>query len=219
MRPSSRKAAAACALALLLATSCGRDHPSQPSAGSVTGSVRLVGFLLDANGIFQGTRVVNDATGVPVELWDGTGPVSRTTTIAGQYTFNDVPHGTYSVHSDPGFGVTATSNGFATTGGPFTVPDTLELRSVGALSPVPNPWHVSTTVYYPLAQADTLTLEVVDLAGVRVRLLFHGPESATNTSSEIWDGRDGAGQTTPAGLYWFVLRESRATRAHLLFRE
>lgn len=204
---------------LALVTGCGRDHPSLPSASSLSGSVRLVGFMLDANGVFLGTRVVNDASGVPVELWDNSGVIARTLSVAGHYSFSDVPRGNYSVHTDFGFDVAATVGGISMAGRPLTVPDTLELRSVGALSPVPNPWSISTTVYYPHMQADTVTIQVVDLAGARVRLLFRGPEGVANTSSEPWDGRDAGGQSTPAGLYWFVLQDSRGTRAHLLFRE
>lgn len=71
---------ASCAL-----SACSRDQPSAPRPYSITGHLRLTGYLVDANGQFAGTRVMGDAEGIPVELLHGSEIVGRTTTVGGIY--------------------------------------------------------------------------------------------------------------------------------------
>ncbi len=64
----------------------------------------------------------------------------------------------------------------------------------------PNPFSISTTITYTLAQAGRVTITVFDLAGRRVSALLD--ESLPGgTHALAWDGRDGAGKTLPSGVY------------------
>ncbi len=69
----------------------------------------------------------------------------------------------------------------------------------------PNPFHNTTVLWFDLAQAENVAVEIFDLLGRRVRLLRDGNLSAGNHSA-LWDGRDEAGNFSPSGVYFAVLR-------------
>ena len=51
-------------LGLATLAACARDQPSKPQRlYSITGHVRLTGFLVDPDGAYAGTRMVGDADG------------------------------------------------------------------------------------------------------------------------------------------------------------
>jgi flagellar hook assembly protein FlgD len=80
-----------------------------------------------------------------------------------------------------------------------------------ALAPVrPNPAHGSGVLRFTLARAGAARLELIDAAGRRVRTLATGPRAA-GAHELVWDGRDAAGHTAAAGLYWARLTTSEAT--------
>ena len=65
----------------------------------------------------------------------------------------------------------------------------------------PNPFTRSTALQFQLASARTVTAEVIDLSGHRVRLLADGvlPEGVHTLA---WDGRDAHGAARPTGVYF-----------------
>jgi flagellar hook assembly protein FlgD len=69
----------------------------------------------------------------------------------------------------------------------------------------PNPFATVTTIRYALATAGTMELAIYDIAGRRVARLAGGAVAAGEYSAR-WDGRDGAGQRVPAGIYLCRLR-------------
>src|SRR5262245_35517970 len=81
--------------ALLLVAACSRDQPTAPRVHSLSGHVKLTGFLVSPSGFFVGTRVLGDADGVAVELQRGTEVVARTVTVAGVYRFAGLAPGAY----------------------------------------------------------------------------------------------------------------------------
>jgi len=88
---------------LVLATAavvgCGRD-PARPATYRLSGRVQLVGRLTADNGQPLGSRNVDDADGVPVDLLLGTTIVASTHTVDGAYQFTGVSPGGYFVRAN-----------------------------------------------------------------------------------------------------------------------
>lgn len=70
----------------------------------------------------------------------------------------------------------------------------------------PNPFNASTTIVYELGRDEKeVCVEIYNLLGQRVRLLFSGGQKA-GRHELVWDGRDGSGRVLPSGLYPLILR-------------
>ena len=70
----------------------------------------------------------------------------------------------------------------------------------GLTSATPAPFRTDVRFGFELASAAPVTLEVLDVAGARRRVLANGVYSA-GRQSVGWDGRDEAGHAVPPGLY------------------
>ncbi len=83
----------------------------------------------------------------------------------------------------------------------------------------PNPFTGATTMDLALARSGPANLTIFDLAGRRVRQLVNGDVSA-GARRVVWDGRDEAGASAPAGLYLARLDAAgiRQTRRVMLLR-
>lgn len=219
MRFRRTRLAALAAAGLLALGACGRDEPTAPTSHDISGPVVLTGYLTNDAGQFTGTRVVSNATGVPVELWNATGPLARTLTVNGRYRFESVPPGTYTTRTVFGLDFVSQSHVLTMSSTDIAVADTLRLRSLGSLFPVPNPSAGPVTVYYPHITQSAGQILVLDLAGRTVKTLFRGTFQASEQQLQFWDGRDEQGLPVPFGLYWFVLQDDLETRAQLLFHE
>jgi hypothetical protein len=69
----------------------------------------------------------------------------------------------------------------------------------------PNPFNPSTTIRYSLAGEATVTLEIFNVLGQKVRTLLAG-ETQTPGSYEItWDGMDARGRSVGSGAYLYRL--------------
>ncbi len=64
----------------------------------------------------------------------------------------------------------------------------------------PNPFADKTTINYSCLDGGNIKIEVFDIFGNRVKTLFDGPLSAS-AGEVVWDGKDYAGKSLPAGLY------------------
>ncbi len=84
---------------------------------------------------------------------------------------------------------------------------------------VPNPFNPSTTISYDLEKAGQVDLQVFDLAGRLVRTLHRGSEAA-GRHERVWLGRDQAGRTVAAGVYFYRLQADNEveTRRMLLVK-
>jgi hypothetical protein len=83
-----------------------------------------------------------------------------------------------------------------------------------ALQPAwPNPARNAATLRYVLPRTTRIALEVIDLSGRRVRTLAGGMQAA-GVHDARWDGRDDAGRSVGAGVYFVRLSAEgfRATR-------
>ena len=67
---------------------------------------------------------------------------------------------------------------------------------------VPNPFLARTVLAYDLARQGRVVLRIYDVSGRLVRSLVAGAVQEAGHHSVEWDGRDAAGATTGAGLYF-----------------
>ncbi len=75
-----------------------------------------------------------------------------------------------------------------------------------------NPTHGATTLRFTLAHEARATLDVVDVAGARVRRLEAGTRPA-GEHTILWDGRDDAGSAVRPGVYFVRLDADGAQHA------
>ena len=78
--------------------------------------------------------------------------------------------------------------------------DTFAPASLALSAPAPNPARVRTRFAFTLPRAGHTRLDVLDLAGRRVRSLADGMRTPGSQWLD-WDLRDGAGRAVPPGLY------------------
>jgi hypothetical protein len=81
----------------------------------------------------------------------------------------------------------------------------------------PNPFTDSATLNYGLPAAQAVLLVVYDASGRTVRTLARGPAEA-GYHSVVWNGRDEAGRTVPAGVYFARLQTSGRSLTQRLLR-
>jgi len=66
----------------------------------------------------------------------------------------------------------------------------------------PNPFNPSTRIQFTLARDEDVQLQVLDLAGRRVRTLLLEPRSA-GLHEIVWDGTDSFGRRVASGVYLY----------------
>ncbi len=76
----------------------------------------------------------------------------------------------------------------------------------------PNPFGSSTSVSFRLPETSSVTIEVFDLAGRRVRQLAAG-EIYSREGSFSWDGKDNSGRLVPSGIYHYRLSTAEGLQA------
>jgi hypothetical protein len=83
----------------------------------------------------------------------------------------------------------------------------------------PNPFNPATTIEYRVPFRCVVLLEVFNVLGQKVRVLFQGEKSAGSYTVE-WDGADDLGRTLASGVYLYRLRagEFSATKKMLLLK-
>ncbi|MEZ5358640.1 MAG: M28 family peptidase [Candidatus Zixiibacteriota bacterium] len=76
----------------------------------------------------------------------------------------------------------------------------------------PNPFNPKTTIEFfnPESRPVDVTLEVFNILGQRVALLFDGAAAPGVTVVE-WEGKDGSGQTVASGIYFYRLKTELKT--------
>jgi len=148
-------------------------------------------FRLEFNGVDKtGEIIVPSTTG-----WQTWTTVSSTVTLeAGTQVMRFAP----------------TASGFNANRFDFTrqyvadVPDRLPTGPV--LHPCyPNPFNPTTTISYDLPSSATVTLAVYDVAGNVVRTLVNAETVGAGRHDAIWNGRDEAGRSAAAGVYFYRL--------------
>ena len=93
-----------------------------------------------------------------------------------------------------------------------TVPDAVVTRITGN---TPNPFNPRTAIAYELAADGSVTLEIFDLAGRRVRTLVSAAQTA-GPGRTVWDGTGDDGRQVAAGVYFARLRAGGVESLHKL---
>lgn len=96
-------------------------------------------------------------------------------------------------------------------------------KEAGSLAPLktalatvyPNPFREKAHIGYTLAAPAHVQVDIFDLLGRRVRTLVDLPHEAGRYDVS-WDGRDGAGQVVPSGMYLCRLHTGSSTQARTL---
>lgn len=212
-----RAIAVALGMALAAVLACGRDEPAAPTLNSVYGHVVLTGYEVRADGRPAGTRVIGDADGVKVDLYYGTERVQSTLTVDGIYRFDGLGRGGYVARTEVLGVIYDQTLPFTMVDYDIAIADTLRLRAVGDLLPVPNPSAGSVAVYFDLPTSQECELDVRDLSGTLVRRVLRTRLEA-GLQERFWDGRDEQNRLVGNPTYWLILESDGELRAHLVFR-
>jgi len=214
-------------IVLLLLAGCSSEPTSPPPPGrySMHGHVTLVGHLVDAGGSVTGTREVQDADSVAVELVFGTAVVARTKTRGGNYTFSDLAPGGYRVRTWLTPAINDSTLPLTIAQADILIGDTLRLESEGELTPVPNPFATETLVYFTLPDTERIYIDILGVAGDTIKPLLDA-ERLEGQNQVRWDGTDRNGLPSSAPLAWVTFSVPadsakpvaiRDLRGHLLF--
>ncbi len=105
-------------------------------------------------------------------------------------------------------------------GTPTKVSEKSELPgAIKILRNYPNPFNPSTTIEYSVPSSGTVTLEIFNTAGQKVRTLFSGVLQA-GVYRMVWEGRHENGTPMPSGIYFSCLTmgNTLSTRRMLLLK-
>ena len=87
------------------------------------------------------------------------------------------------------------------------IPDKVQL-----FTNYPNPFNPTTTIRFALPEDGSVTLEVYNLNGQRIRELINGNYNAGYHSVQ-WDSKDANGRMVASGMYFYVLKTGHITKA------
>lgn len=79
------------------------------------------------------------------------------------------------------------------------------------LSASPNPFNPSVSLRVTSREATFVSMEVLDVAGRRLAVLWRGALPAGGSHTEQWQGRSDQGRVLPSGTYLLTARSPRAT--------
>ena len=89
----------------------------------------------------------------------------------------------------------------------FVICQGIDTAAEGAPAPFrivgnhPNPFNPSTVISFEMNEALPVRLDVYSPSGQKVRTLLGGETRDAGVHQIVWDGRDDAGRTVPAGVY------------------
>ncbi len=218
---SALRFAALAVLAVFALVGCAKETAPN-RLHSITGHVRVIGYLTAEDSHFLGTRVVDDATGVRVDLLLGTRVVATTTTVNGTYRFENLEPGGYAARATAMGLVAPVTNTLTIATVDVVARDTLTMASQGDLYPAPNPIVDQTLIGYELANNVPVSLEIRDATGALVQtLVTPTADLGAGFHVAIWDGcgSDPDHTRVPAGLYWAYFVASGDVRCQAIFRD
>lgn len=196
----------------LLTGSCSQPVTPYPFEYLLLGYLHVIAQLADANGAPTGLRALTDADSVKVRLL---GDGDSTRTIDGQYLFR-ARNGNYSATCAVGGVPTDSTRVIRIQDVDILTTDTLKVLRQGDLAAGPNPFQTSATLRFTLGADDSVTIEVVSLAGTRVRSL--SGNFPAGPSALVWDGLDDGGQPVPNGWYAVTFVSSADRRLEVVIR-
>lgn len=206
-------------VASVLPSGCAKRSTTEPVVGrfALSGQVRLIGHEVRFDGVVTGTRVVEDADGVPVDLMYGTRTIARAFTEDGVYRFTGLAPGGYVARSivlgpvqDETMTLTVTNRDVVAT-------DVIELRSAGDIHPSPNPSNGFVLLSFGIPDTQFVDLRIRDLGGTVIQRLY-GQVLDMGRHDAQWTWVDLHNQPATDPHYWATLQTGGETRAQLLMR-
>lgn len=200
-------------MALALTLRCGEEEePSGPGESRwIEGDVLVESVLTDTLGNNMGT-VDSPLDGVTVLLMQGGNAVDSTRTEEGEYDFNNVAAGTYAVMARITDEVLLASDSIEVTSPGAVACDPVTFaacvnQTVGltVAVPYPNPFETGVTIAIMTFQQMGLEVEVWNTAGQMVRTIVDA-QVPGGLHTVTWDGTSSTGGTSPAGVYFVVVR-------------
>jgi hypothetical protein len=70
----------------------------------------------------------------------------------------------------------------------------------------PNPFNPTTTISYSIPNAASVTFEVYNVLGVKIRTLMAGQTKSAGSYTISWDGKNDAGINMSSGIYLYHIR-------------
>lgn len=203
---------------LVMALGSCSKKPTDPGLHSISGHVRLIGYQTAPNGSFLGTRVVDDADGVMVDLAYGTNVVGRVATVNGTYRFDGFRPGGYVARTRLLADFGDQTEDLTITNFDVVATDTLLLKSRGDLFPAPNPFADTVGVHFDVAVPQYVDVRIRDLSGTVVTHLL-GQDLQTGVQRVLWFGLDRHGHPAVGSIFWVTFEgTAEVTRSQLLFR-
>lgn len=74
----------------------------------------------------------------------------------------------------------------------------------------PNPFAKQTTISFNLEEKSNIVLDVIDLSGKQVKVLYEG-NLAEGQHNFIWNGKDDGGNILPSGFYLYEIHTNKGT--------
>ena len=208
-----------CLVATILSAGCSSEEPTAPGRTySLSGRVRLTGYLVDANGRYAGLRDVDDADGVEVELRYGENWSRFARTVDGVYWFGGLAPGQYRVRARVIGELADETNPLTIVSADLFSGDTLRLKSIGDILPIPNPGSDYFDLFFAIPDTQHVDMRVRDLPGNTTQVIV-SKIMEPGLQRVYWNGRDGNGQLVRGSLYWVTLETGTDKRAHLLFKQ
>jgi hypothetical protein len=180
------------------------------------------GADLDGDGILEFITYIADGMNLDVYVIDSqTGAIEFTHTWARQPSESIIAIVYLDVNAADGVSevmVQTLHRIFVITGGSAVAvggPDS-DARETSALpATMPNPARDRVTMHLDLQEAGQVSIQIVDASGRLVRNLLEGRMDAGVQAIE-WNGRDNAGRTVPAGVYFANIETRRGSSARRL---
>jgi len=159
------------------------------SWGAVTGATK---YIVQLATDFQFTALVlNDS--------------SRTSTTTNRLTLDQGKQYYWRVAAVNAAGTSAFSTVFnfkiLTTGVDIVVGDIPKEFSL--VQNFPNPFNPTTNIRYGLPHQASVTMEIYNMLGVKVRTLLHGETMSAGVHQMSWDGKNDAGVSVTSGVYLY----------------
>jgi len=81
----------------------------------------------------------------------------------------------------------------------------IENKQISEIGNIPNPFNLTTNIYFELNKSGNLSLEIFDFKGTKIKTLVSGPLYLKGKHSIKWDATNDQGNRVGSGLYLYKL--------------
>ncbi len=87
------------------------------------------------------------------------------------------------------------------------IPDTYGLHQN-----YPNPFNPSTSISFALEEESDVEVIVYNIKGEKIKTIFNDHVYEDQTTTSVWDGKDGSGKQVSSGIYFYKLQTQTVTQ-------